>query len=99
VSKSLVKDIIKANHDPLYVAHPGTKRTVDLISLTYWWPSMQKSAEDYISVTHVRGERRKEFVVPLGKTEEPSSPFVVTSMNITCPYLVTPRKNMYLLSL
>ena len=48
VPKSLVEDIIKANHDPVYVAHPGTKRTVDLISLSYWWPGMRKSVEDYI---------------------------------------------------
>jgi len=50
-------------------------------------------------VTHIRGERRKEFVVPLGKTEEPSFPFLVTSMDITCTYLVTPRKSKYLLSI
>ena len=49
-------------------------------------------------MTHVRGERRKEFVAPLGKTEEPSSPFEVTSMDIMGPYLVTPRKNKYLLT-
>jgi hypothetical protein len=37
-------------------------------------------------------------VAPLGKTEEPSSPFEVTSMDITGPYLVTPRKNKCLLT-
>jgi len=37
-------------------------------------------------------------VAPLGKTDEPSSPFEVTSMDITGPYLVTPRKNKYLLT-
>jgi len=47
VPKSLVEDI-KANHDPVYVARPGTKRTIDLVSLGYWWPSMRKSVEDYI---------------------------------------------------
>jgi len=77
VPKSLVEDIIKPNRDPVFVAHPDTKRTVDLISLNYWWPTRRKCVEDYISVTHARGERRKEFVAPLGKTEEPSSPFEV----------------------
>ena len=95
VPKSLVEDIIKANHDPVYVAHPGTKRTVDLISLSYWWPSMRKSVEDYIRKcgSCQRRKEEREFVAPLGKTEEPSSPFEVTSMDITGPYLVTPRKN------
>jgi len=91
VPKSLVEDIIKANHDPVYVAHPGTKRTVDLISLSYWWPSMRKSVEDYIRKrgSCQRRKEEREFVAPLGKTEEPSSPFEVTFMDITGPYLVT----------
>jgi hypothetical protein len=42
VSKSLDEDIIKANRDTVYVAHSGTKRPVDLISPSYWWPSMRK---------------------------------------------------------
>jgi len=96
----LVKDIIKANHDPVYVAHTGTKRTVDLISLSYWWPSMRKSVEEYIrKCDSCQGRKEeREFVASLGKTEEPSSPFEVTSMDIAGPYLVTPRKNKYLLT-
>ena len=60
--KSLVEDIIKANQDPLYVAHPGAKRTVDLISLSYWWPSMRKSAEDYIRMCDSYQRRKEERV-------------------------------------
>jgi len=41
---------------------------------------------------------RKEFVAPLAKTEGPSSPLEITSMDFTGPYLVTPRKNKYLLN-
>jgi hypothetical protein len=37
-------------------------------------------------------------VAPLGKTEKSSSPFKVTTMDMTDPYLVTPRKK-YLLTL
>ena len=83
-----------------YVAHPFTKRTVDLISLSYWWPSMGKSVEDYIRKCDScqRRKEEREFVAPLVKTEEPSTPFEVTSMGITGPYLVTPSKNKYLLT-
>ena len=97
--KPLSEGIIKANHDPVYVAHPRTKRTVDLISLSYWWPSMRKIVEECIREcdSSQRRKEEREFVAPLGKTEETSSPFEVTSMGITGPYLVTPRKNMYLL--
>jgi hypothetical protein len=76
VPKSLVKDIIKANYDPVYFAHPDTKRTVDLIFLNYWWPSMRKSVEDYIRKcdSYQRRKEEREFVAPLGKTEEPLAP-------------------------
>jgi hypothetical protein len=62
---------------------------------------MRKSVEDYIRKCDScqRRKEEREFVAPLGKTEEPSSPFEVTSMDITGPYLVTPRKNKYLLTL
>jgi hypothetical protein len=35
VPEALLRDVIKANHNPVYVAHPGTKRTMYLISLGY----------------------------------------------------------------
>jgi len=47
VLHSLIRDVIRANHDPVYVAHPGMKRSFYLIS-PYWWPSMRKSVEDYL---------------------------------------------------
>jgi hypothetical protein len=36
VPKVLIHDVIKVNHDPVYIAHPGMKRIFDLISLGYW---------------------------------------------------------------
>jgi len=61
---------------------------------------MRKTVEDYIRKCDSiqRRKEESEFVAPLGKTEEPSPPFEVTSMDITGPYLVTKRKNMYLLT-
>ena len=56
VPKALVQDIIKANHNPVYIGHPGMKRTFDLISLRYWWPSMRQLSH----VTRVNVERRTE---------------------------------------
>ena len=42
VQKILVHEVIKENHSPVYVAHPGVKRTQDLIALHFWWPGMRK---------------------------------------------------------
>jgi hypothetical protein len=48
VQQALIHDVIKENHDPPYVAHPGIKKTYSLISLKFWWPGMRKSIQDYI---------------------------------------------------
>jgi len=35
VPQSLTQDEIAENHDPIFVAHPGSKRTFELIFLRY----------------------------------------------------------------
>jgi hypothetical protein len=61
---------------------------------------MRKSVEDYVRKCDPcqRWEEEREFVAPLGEVEEPTAPFLVTSVDITGPYLITPRKNKYLLT-
>jgi hypothetical protein len=97
VLKSLVRDIIRANHEPVYIAHPGMKRTFDLIFLKFWWPGLRRSIEHYVrSCDPCQRRKDKELVVPLGKMEEPSAPFEVTSMDIKGSHPITPRgTNIY----
>jgi len=100
VPQSLMQDIIAENHNPIFVAHPGSKRTFELTSLKYWWPKMRQSIEEYIRRCDKCQMRKgkQEFRAPLGEVENPSEPFQVTSLDITGPYFVTPRKNIYLLN-
>jgi hypothetical protein len=100
VRQTLVQDVIKANHNPPYVAHLGVSRTHSLISLNHWWPAMRKSIEEYVKGCDPCQKRKevREFVAPLGELDEPRAPFEVTSMDIPGPYLKTPRGNMYLLT-
>jgi len=48
VPKTLIQDVIRENHDLVFVEHPGIQRTYGLISLNYWWPGMCKSTENYV---------------------------------------------------
>ena len=41
VPQSLIGDVI-AENNPVLVGHPENKRTLELISLKYWWPKMQE---------------------------------------------------------
>jgi len=82
--------IYMGNHDPVYIAHPGMKRTFDLIYLGYWWHGMQKLIEDYIRRCDPcqRRKENREFGSPL-EVEKPTAPFQIISMDITGPYLMT----------
>jgi hypothetical protein len=64
IPKTIVQDVIKENHDRIYAAHPGIRRTRYLIALKYWWPGMRKSIEDSKSVTPAIEGRRTESLWP-----------------------------------
>ena len=59
---------------------------------------MRQSIQEYVRRCDKCQTRKgkHEFRAPLGAAEDPSEPFQVTSMDITEPYCVTPRKNRYL---
>ena len=100
VPRALVRRVIRENHDPVYAAHPGVKRTCELLALNFWWPGMRKSVEDYVSECDSCQRRKgsQEYKAPLGDPGNPVAPFEVTSVDITGPYPLTPRKNRYLLT-
>ena len=100
VAQTLIKDVIKENHDPKYVAHLGIKRTHGLISLNYWWPNVWKTIEVYVRKCDPC-QRRKEGKIPialLGEVPNPKFPFEITAMDVTGPYATTPWGNKYLLT-
>jgi hypothetical protein len=49
VPATLVMEVICNNHNPIFATHPGKKRTLDLISLRYWWPRMRQQVEEYVN--------------------------------------------------
>jgi hypothetical protein len=97
---TLVKDVIRENHEHKFVAHPGQKRTYSLISLSYWWLNMRKTIESFVRECDPcqRHKENQEPVSPLGDVKEPRAPYEITSMGITGPYPTTPRGNRYLLT-
>jgi hypothetical protein len=87
VPQNLMQDVMRLNHDPVYAAHPGIKRTYSLIALRYWWPGMWKPVEDFVKSCDLCQRRKgsREFVAPLGEVDKPTAPFLVTSLDITGP--------------
>ena len=96
VPQSLIRDVIAENHNPVFVGHPD----LQLISLKYWWTKMQQRIEEYIQRCDKcqTRKRKHEFRAHLGEVESPSGTFQITAMDITGPYILTLRKNKYLLT-
>lgn len=48
IPRSLVKEVIAMNHVLKHVAHPGKKRTLNIVKLKYWWQEMRKDIAMYV---------------------------------------------------
>jgi hypothetical protein len=59
---------------------------------------MRKSIEIYVKTCDPCQRRKstRKLIAPHGEVEEPKFPFEVTSMDVTLPHPMTPRKNKYL---
>jgi len=56
---------------------------------------MRKSIECFVKNCDLCQRRKgnREILDPLGEVEEPTAPFQVASIDITGPYVTTPRGN------
>jgi hypothetical protein len=99
VPQSLVRKVTAMYHDPQFAVHPG-RRTFELISLSYSWPRMRQTVEDFVTRCNPCQRRKDghELRAPLGDVEETTEPFQVTTMDITGTYLLAPKKHKYLLT-
>jgi hypothetical protein len=99
VPRTLAKEVIELNHDSIYAAHPGKKKTLEILCIRYYWPKMRQDVENYVREfdnCHRRKQGR-EYIAPL-EVRHPTYPFEITSVDICGPYPLTPRKNKYLLT-
>ena len=96
VPQSLIQDLIFENHKPIFVAHPGNKRTFELISLKYQLPKMRKNIEYVRRCDKFQTRKgKREFRAPLGEVEDPSEPFQITSMDIKDLTVWPPGKQIF----
>jgi hypothetical protein len=84
VPETLVRKVISLNHNPIFVAHPGQARTLNILCLRYYWRKMRRDVQAYIQNGHEcqQTKPRHEFRAPMGEVLEPSYPFQVTAMDI-----------------
>jgi hypothetical protein len=91
----LANRVIKMNHDPVTVAQPGRSRTLDILSMRFYWPGMSRHVEKYVKNCHAcqRLKPRHEFKAFLGDVSEPTWLWKVVAIVIYGPFPKTPNKN------
>ena len=48
IDRKLRTEIIKRHHDVITAGHPGQYKTWELVTRTYWWPSIGNDIKHYI---------------------------------------------------
>jgi hypothetical protein len=87
VPKTFVQAVIERHHDKVYAGHQGITRTQDLVELNYFWPTLNKDVEEYVSKCHSCAQHKSGRIVPapLGELPETHSPFELTFIERTIP--------------
>jgi hypothetical protein len=98
IPKSLARGVISYNHDPIYAAYPGRKRTFETNKLRHWVPGMRQDIDKHVQECDECNRRKqgKESKASLGETMEPPYPFEITTMDICGPYPLSNGRNKYL---
>jgi len=92
VPKSLVRDVVALNHEPIFASHSGRKRSLETLCFRYYWPGMRKDVEIYVSKCDEcqRRKQRGEYTAQLGEVIKPTTPlklFLLTSVALTIALL------------
>ena len=93
--------MIEQHHDTIFSGHQGIKKTIGIIKQRYYWPSLAKDVEDYISKCVSCNQRNpvKATKAPLGTLPSSTKPFELVSIDIVGPLPVSSKGNKYLLTL
>jgi len=96
VSKVLIHAVVKAKHDPIYIVHPGMKRTFNFpwLVVARYAEVHTRLCQEMRRMSEAKGGQR--ICSPTRRSEGTNSPFQVTSMDITGPCLITPCRNQCL---
>ncbi|KAM1160926.1 hypothetical protein TB2_000069 [Malus domestica] len=81
---SLRKEILKECHDSMWAGHPGTHRTLALVSDAYYWPQMRDDVDSYVKTCLVCQQDKVEQKQPGGLLEPlptPSRPWECLTMD------------------
>jgi hypothetical protein len=77
-------DALFSAHDSLTAGHFGIRRTIELISRDFWWPSLRKSVTEYVKTCNICNQTKTFPQKPPGllmPLPAPSRPWTSISMD------------------
>jgi hypothetical protein len=84
----LREDILRLHHDTPLVGHPGQTRTEELISRSFWWPSLTVDVKRYVggceTCQRTKPNRQKR-TAPLNPNKIPERPWQIISEDLIGP--------------
>jgi RNase H-like domain found in reverse transcriptase/Reverse transcriptase (RNA-dependent DNA polymerase)/Integrase zinc binding domain/Integrase core domain len=100
IPQKLKQRILYLHHDLPAVGHAGVSKTLARLKYKFWWPKMLEDVKGYVRSCRECSQRSNigREKAPLGKFEEPNSPFSVLATDIVGPMPKTESNNRYVLS-
>ena len=78
-------EVLKLCHDSKLAGHHGVRKTFQLISKTYWWPSYRKDCKSYVESCHICSRAKANRRKPAGLLQSlpcPPRPWYSISMDM-----------------
>ena len=84
-NRELRGKVIRAHHDTILAGHPGQYKTWELITRTYWWPSISRDVAKYVrgcEKCQATKTHRNKPVGLLHPHDIPSEPWEIISTDL-----------------
>ena len=96
----IIPDILRMYHSSLFGAHPGQKKTCQLIQQDFFWKTLRTDVKSYIERCHSCNTRKSNFQPPveMQKMPVPSTAWERIAMDIVGPLNQTENGNKYILT-
>jgi len=97
---AIVPEILKTYHNSVFAAHPGQKKTQELIQQDFFWTTMRQDVKKHVEGCISCNQRKTNYQPPVALQENtfPPTPWGRISLDIVGPLNRTKNNNKYLLT-
>jgi len=96
----IISELLHLYHNSLFAAHPGQKKTIELIQTDFYWPTLRKDVKTYVERCQSCNLRKTNYQPPVALQEMsvPALPWERISLDLVGPLNRTANNNKYILT-